>query len=170
MFEMDDMPYKPGKSPAEIEEGARREWQAELKKREIAAKRKATRDANAKRRPPTARQTTVKRTQTARAGNRPVKKLPPMRTPGGQPRDSRGRWVKVGAALWSGTKATVKGTVKAVKGTAKAVGKAHKTVKRVSANARRRANLEARERRIALAEREKKLGLRKKKVTRRRRK
>ena len=169
MFEMDDMPYKPGKSPAEIEEGARREWQAELKKREAAAKHKSTRDANAKRRPPTARETTTRATkkQTARAGSRPVKKLPPMRASGEQPRDRLGRFArKTGAVLWG----AAKGTVKAVKSTAKAVGKAHKTVKRVSANARRRANLEARERRIALAEREKKLGLRKKKVTRRRRK
>lgn len=160
----EDMPIKP-----EVEVQWLKDEVAELKKELAEQKRSAPprrRKAPVKR-PPTARETTTRATkkQTAHAGNRPVKKLPPMRTPGEQPRDSFGRFArKTGAVLWG----AAKGTVKAVKSTAKAAQSAHKTVKRVSANARRRANLEARERRIALAEREKKLGLRKKKVTRRR--
>ncbi len=106
----------------------------------------------------------VKRTSASTA-----KAKSPLQGGKGQPRDSRGRWVKVGAALWGGTKATVKGVGRAVKGTARAVSRAHKTVKRVQSGARRRARLEERERKIALAEREKKLGLRKKRVIRKRR-
>lgn len=132
MFEMDDLPYKPGKSPAEIEEGARREWQAELKKREAAAKRKATREANAKRRP-----ATTTRKQMAKAGSHPVKPMPKMHTPGDQPRGPDGRWIKVGKAVWSGTKATGRaakhvlfGTAAIVGGTVAAAQSGHRIVKK----------------------------------------
>ncbi len=141
MFEMEDLPMKSPTSKPTVR-----------KKRTV-------------KRPPTAREMTMKATrkQTAKAGSRPVKKLPPMRLPGEeQPRDALGRFArKTGTFLWGATG-------KVIVGTAKGIKKAHKTVKRVQTNARRRAKLEERERRIALAEREKKLGLRKKKVVRRR--
>jgi hypothetical protein len=113
-----------------------------------------------------------KKTSTARTAKRtsdPTEAKAPLQGGKGQPRDSRGRWVKVGAAVLGGAKTAVKGVGKAVKGTAKAVKSAHKTVKRVRAGARQRASLEMRERRLALAEREKKLGLKRKKVRRRKR-
>lgn len=156
---MDDMPYKPGKSPEEIAEGAKREWEAELKKREAAEKRRATRAANAKKRPPTTRQTTTRATkkQTGRVGSRPVKKLPAYRLPGEQPRDSLGRFASYGAAVWRGTKAVARGTRRAVKATAKTVKSTHRAIKQSNATARRRANLEHRERALALRERAAKL-------------
>jgi predicted small secreted protein len=111
-----------------------------------------------------------KRTSTARTAKRTSDSTAKAKSTlqGGkeQPRDDRGRWVKVGAAVLGGAKATVKGVGKAVKGTAKAVSRAHKTVKRVHSSAKKRARLEDRERRIVLAEREKKLGLRKRKIRR----
>jgi hypothetical protein len=121
MFEMDDLPYKSGKSPAERAEGAKREWEAELKKRAASEKRQATRAANTKRRP-----TTVKRTQTARVGSRPVNKLPPMCTPGEQPRDNLGRFAsKTGQVL----KGAIFGTAHVVGGTVAAAQVGYKTVK-----------------------------------------
>jgi hypothetical protein len=121
-----------------------------------AKKKTATRAATAKKSPSPRRRSTVTRSKTAKTTARPKKSLPPMRTPGEQPRDSFGRFArKTGAVIWG-----------AAKGTVKAVGKAHKTVKRVRSDMRRRARLEERERRISLAEREKKLGLRKKAVKR----
>lgn len=110
----------------------------------------------------------ARRTSTARTA-KPAKKTSastakaksPLARGKGQPRDERGRWVKVGAAIWSGTKATVKGVGKAVKGTARAV-------KRVQTSARKNAALRHRERNIALAKEEHKLGLRKRRVVRRR--
>jgi predicted small secreted protein len=106
---------------------------------------------------------------TARTAKPVAKRAQPLARGKDQPRDERGRWVKIGSAVLGGAKATVKGVGRAVKGTARAVSRAHKTVKRVQSGYRQRANLEMRERKIALAEREKKLGLRKKRVIRKRR-
>jgi hypothetical protein len=159
MFEMEDLPMKARQRDLNKPIPPKRLSQG---KRELMSKPFPPR-----RMPPTARQTTARATkkQAARVGSRPVKKLPPMRTPGEQPRDSFGRFArKTGAVLWG----AAKGTVKAVKGTAKAVGKAHKSVTRVQANARRRASLEATERKIALVERERKAGMKRKKIRRRR--
>jgi len=136
---MDDMPYKPGNSPEEIAEGARLEWEAEQKKRAANAKRQATRAANAKKRsatPPSARRrstTPATRSKMAKVSTtRHPKPLPKLGAKE-KPRDARGRWVKVGAALWSGAKAAGR----AIGGTAKGVKKAHKTIKRVNADMKR---------------------------------
>jgi len=148
---MDDLPYKPGKSPQELEEGARREWEVELKKRESADKRRLTRVRNAKKSTSTRRGSPATQSRTGKT-KRPVKSLPPM---AGQPRDHLGRFArKAGAVLWGATKAT--GRV--IKATVKGVKSAHKTVKRVNAAARRRDRLAERERAVRLREREKKLG------------
>lgn len=148
----EDLPIKP-----EVQMQELRAEIAELRQ-ELAKQKRASAPRPAVRR----KRTVVKSAQIAR----PVKKLPPMKTPGEQPRDNLGRFAsKTGAVLWGATKATGR----AIKSTAKAVGKAHKTVKRVQSAGRRRARLEERERKIALAEREKKLGLRKKVVRRKKR-
>lgn len=147
---MEDLPVK-----TDVQMQSLRDEIAELRQ-ELSRQKRATR-------PTVRRKRTVARTaQVAR----PVKKLPPMKTPGEQPRDNLGRFAsKTGAVLWSGAKATGR----AIVGTANGIRKAHKTVKRVQASGRRRARLEEKERKVALAEREKKLGLRKKTTRKRKR-
>lgn len=165
------MPELPMKKPLSDSD---REWK-EREDSAIRESREHTARQLASGQPVTKPSSSKKRaTSTARTA-KPIKKTSastakakPLARGKGQPRDSRGRWVKMGAAIWSGTKATVKGVGKAVKGTAKAVKSVHKTVKRARAGYQKRARLEQRERNIALAKEEHKLGLRRKKVVRRR--
>jgi hypothetical protein len=161
---MDDMPYKPGMSPEEIAEGARREWEEEQKKR---ARRRTAKPPSQRKPTATRRTSGTFRAQTAKTAKRPVKRLPPLGSKQAvQPRDRLGRFA---SKVWAGTKMAVKGTARVVGGAVKTARKAHKTIKRAHKAGQRRARLEERERRIALAERKKKLGLRKKVVRRRKR-
>jgi len=119
---MDDLPYKPGMSPAERELAALREELAKEKARN--AKLQA-----ARKRSTAKKTTTVKRAQTAQPARRPVKQLPPLKLPGeDQPRDRLGRFArKTGSVL----KGALFGTARVVGGTIAAAQSGHKTVKRV---------------------------------------
>src|SRR2546430_17682678 len=117
MERMNNLPYKPGQSPEELEIARLKE---ELRKERSRNARTSPRPTAPASKPPTARQTTAQRrkptnararqSQTVKSTARPKKSLPPMRTPGEQPRDNLGRFAsKAGDVL----KATARGTSKA---------------------------------------------------------